>query len=99
MPRKKSEPDSTLVFLVAKLFFQGKKVREIVQQVNKLIPGKVLKRESVYPLLATARERRYVRLAPPLEDRLAARHAARMASSGLERIGPRMEGMVQKEQP
>jgi DNA-binding transcriptional regulator LsrR (DeoR family) len=72
MPRKRSERDPNLVFLVAKLFFDGKKVREIVEDVNKLMPAESLNREGVYPLLAEAKRLGYVRLSPPLEGRLAA---------------------------
>jgi len=72
MARRRNEADPNVVFLVAKLFFDGMRVREIAQQVNaELRPAKRLNREAVYPLLAEARRLKYVRLAPPLEGRLA----------------------------
>ena len=72
MSRKKAEPNSEEVFLVAKYFFDGKKAREIKEQVNKELKlPKPLSREGVYPLLAEARRLNYIRLIPPLEEELA----------------------------
>jgi DNA-binding transcriptional regulator LsrR (DeoR family) len=72
MTRKKTEPDPNIVFLVAKLFFDGMTVREIADQVNAQFKlTKQLNRESVYPLLAEARRLKFARLVAPLEGRLA----------------------------
>ena len=50
---KKKEPNEEIIFRVATLFFEGRSVREIAEQVNtELRPDKPLNRESVYPLLA-----------------------------------------------
>ena len=72
MPSKKNEPDPKVVFRVADLFFQGASVRDIAKTVNDEFPlAKPLNRESVYPLLAEARRRHFVRLVPPIEGKLA----------------------------
>ncbi|MGA2798007.1 MAG: hypothetical protein ABSE63_10530 [Thermoguttaceae bacterium] len=86
MSRKKAEPNSEEVFLVAKYFFDGKKAREIKEQVNKELKlPKPLSREGVYPLLAEARRLNYIRLIPPLEEELA-RQIAEKFSSHEQRI-------------
>ena len=71
MARPKSEHDPAVVFLVAKLFFEGVSVRTIAERVNTELPERPLNRESVYPLLAVAREMQFVRLVAPLEENLA----------------------------
>lgn len=73
MPGKKTSTDTDVVFLVAQLFFEGVKIKDIAQRVNEqLSPEKPLNRESVYPLLAQATRLELVRLVPPIEQRLAA---------------------------
>ncbi len=77
---KKTEPDKDVVFRVATLFFSGLGAREIAEQVNKeLRPAKPLNRESVYPLLAAARQLEFVRLVAPLEGTLAKEVAGKFA--------------------
>ncbi|MGO8691951.1 MAG: hypothetical protein ACLQLG_20210 [Thermoguttaceae bacterium] len=77
---KKKEPNEEIIFRVATLFFEGRSVREIAEQVNtELRPDKPLNRESVYPLLAEARRLRFVRLVAPLEGRLASEVARKFA--------------------
>src|SRR5689334_9331173 len=76
-PRSPVPPDA--VFLVADLFFAGKKAQEIADTVNKQFPGLPvpLTRESVYAHLVRARELHMVQLVPPPEDELRKRVATR----------------------
>ncbi len=62
-----------IVFRIAQLFFdEGKKVSQIRDIVNReLKPDPRLTREAVYPLLASAKSHGFVRLVPPLHERLA----------------------------
>jgi DNA-binding transcriptional regulator LsrR (DeoR family) len=77
---KKSGLDEEVVFRVATLFFDGLSARDIAEQVNReLRPAKPLNRERVYPLLAEARELKFVRLVAPLEGRLASEVARKFA--------------------
>jgi DNA-binding transcriptional regulator LsrR (DeoR family) len=60
------------VFRVAQLFFEGHKVTQIRDIVNKeMRPNPGLTRESIYPLLFRAQSYGFVRLVPPLHERLA----------------------------
>lgn len=71
MGRPPKEFDDVLIFRIAELFFQGVRVRTIAERINEeLQPQPPLTRESVYPLLARARELGFVQLVPPLEDTL-----------------------------
>lgn len=70
-PRLTTDP--ALIFRVTDLFFAGKKtVSEIARETG-------LTRERVYPLIAEARDRGFVRLVPPVEHRLSL-ELARMAA-------------------
>jgi hypothetical protein len=52
------------------LFFRGDKAGVIAELLNAELKT-ALTRESIYPLLAKARDRGFIRLVPPLEDALA----------------------------
>ncbi len=80
--------EEVIVFRIAQLFFEGMKVREIAECVNKeLRPEKPLTRETVYPRLAKAKELGFVRLVPPIDQVLAEQVADRF---GLDRARVRV---------
>ena len=67
----KTVADPELVYRVAELFFENKKMKDIADQVNReLKPSTKLTRESIYPLLIKARSAGYVTLTPPAAERL-----------------------------
>jgi DNA-binding transcriptional regulator LsrR (DeoR family) len=71
MPKRNPPVDDLVVFRVAELFFRGMKVRDIAKKVNEeLHPTPPLTRETVYPILAQAKAKRFVRLVPPVEKSL-----------------------------
>ena len=59
--RKYVKYEDDLLFRIVALFFQKKTVRQIAGELG-------LNRESVYPLLARARDRGFVQLVPPVEE-------------------------------
>ena len=60
-----------IVFRIAKLFFEGKKVTQIKEIINDDVsPNPSLTREAVYPLLAKAIDLGFVRLVPPIQEEL-----------------------------
>ena len=69
MPKARSKE---VVFRIAELFFEGKKVTTIRDEVNdQLKPDPPLTREAVYPLLSKAISYGLVKLVPPVRDELA----------------------------
>src|SRR5690348_4062962 len=82
MPKFNDEKEypSALVYRVAELFIGGAggTTTEVAERVNaEFRPVRRLTREMVYPLLAEAVRREFVRLVPPVSDVLAKALAAR----------------------
>lgn len=79
MPNSKSLPnaDDDVVFRTAWLFLEGLKASKICDQLRREYPTLAITREGIYPLLAKAKLRGFLRLVPPLETTLAERIAER----------------------
>jgi DNA-binding transcriptional regulator LsrR (DeoR family) len=75
MPRTFSASDDAVIFRIAELFLKEEDrlpVDKIVKMVNEEFSlDKKISRESLYPLLAKARSRKFLKLVPPIEKTLA----------------------------
>src|SRR5438309_1675790 len=76
---KRIPKDPNLVFRVAQLFFEKNKASAIADQINRESkPQPPLTRESVYPLLAEARDMGFVKFVPPVMETLGQEIARRI---------------------
>lgn len=67
--RKWTKYDDEIVFAVCEQFLEGKRAQQIADDVGKATK-QPLTREQVYPLLAEARDRGFLRLCPPISRAL-----------------------------